>query len=265
VHENSGFDFSYYFPGKLLSMDPVTGIKYRGSPTDPGRHTLEGECQGQKRTADAASLTAQSQIRPPAWRTSLASRLVKWRLETWRKDPLKAVRPQYLLLSDKAIDSLVRVHPTQMANHQQVTLAVGESADWGEKWAAEIFAVIRGFDAEVGELEEKEKLEDEERKKRLKLEKKQEEREGNRKAFQLDSQRTQTILSAQVLQQAREDTVRRLRELQAQSSQSTFGFQPITKQQQQMNAFEMDMAQRTRQAEQRARELLAAAQKQKAI
>ncbi|RXW21997.1 hypothetical protein EST38_g3859 [Candolleomyces aberdarensis] len=238
--------------GQLLYQDSCTNIKYRGTPTDPHRKALEGEAQGEKRSTSVAT----PNYRRVPWRASLASRLARWRFDTWKQDPLKAVRPQYLLLSDKAIDMLVRIHPNEVVNFEQVTLAIGESKDWEKKWAKQIFDVIRLFDVEVGVLEEKEQLEEVERKKRRKLEKEREEIEGNRRAFRMETEERhrQTHASSS----SREEIMQRLEQLSAEAAaRSTFQFQPVNKRKKLADVFEADAVHRQKEAERRAHEFIA--------
>jgi hypothetical protein len=183
--------------------------------------------------------------------------LAKWRYNTWKQDRLRAVRPQYFLLSNKAIDILVKINPSSLINYQQITLAIGETKAWERKWAKEVFDVVRCFDAEVGVLEEQDRLEEMERRKRHKEEDKRAKEESIQRAFQqaTDSHHHR----AQAMSISREEAVRRLQQLRdtGSNSQSTSQFQPADKQAKTTNAFEMDTLHRQQEAERKAREMLA--------
>ncbi|KAF8995196.1 P-loop containing nucleoside triphosphate hydrolase protein [Cyathus striatus] len=129
VHPQT-LDFSFYFPGKLLYEDQHTDIIYYGSPSDPSRHIYFAPT-GEK-----------------------CSSPTKWRYETWKKDKFCSIRPPHLILSDKALDTIMKINPPEVVNYQQVTLSIAESLDWENKYARMIFDIIHEFNEEVGHLHE---------------------------------------------------------------------------------------------------------------
>ncbi|KAF6745329.1 II DNA helicase [Ephemerocybe angulata] len=168
--ETRPFDFAFYFPGKLLYVDAKTGITYEGSPSDPNRAPLdvpEPEPDTSKRKRKS-----RPKYRPVPFRKSLISRIEKWRHETWCNDPLRAVRPEYQIISKKSIDLLVRELAWALTTKEQVKeLVLETSEEWDEKWADEVLKVVHAFDADVGKLEQKKKENAAIEKEKAKLEK----------------------------------------------------------------------------------------------
>ncbi|KAF9002366.1 hypothetical protein BDQ17DRAFT_1390784 [Cyathus striatus] len=182
VHPQT-LDFSFYFPGKLLYEDQHTDIIYYGSPSDSSRH-IYFALTGEKRSSPS---TAPRYRLPIVQQTSLATHLAKWQYETWKKDKFHSIHPPHLILSDKALDTIMKINPPEVVNYQQVTLSIGESLDWENKYAHMIFDIIHEFDEEVGHLHEEDQLLREEQKKQRKLNKVVSQQESNRKAFEDDS------------------------------------------------------------------------------
>lgn len=88
-------------------------------------------------------------------------------------DPLRAVRPAYLILSNKSILLLARAHPltfSEGGEDQIRKLAIEASGQWKRGWAGEVLEVIRQFDEEVQSLKETKLKKDQEDRKRRKLE-----------------------------------------------------------------------------------------------
>jgi len=82
-------------------------------------------------------------------RESLVSRLLSWRHKAHSTDPLAAVRPPNLIIDDKDIHKLARIHPSQMTDHKEITNALDETREWETDWSKQIFTVIQQFDQEL--------------------------------------------------------------------------------------------------------------------
>ena len=65
------------------------------------------------------------------------------------KDPLAFVQPPSLILDNTSIKVLVRLHPTNITNAEQVVSALGQTQEWQELWSCHVFAVIQAHDREI--------------------------------------------------------------------------------------------------------------------
>ncbi|KAK0438276.1 hypothetical protein EV421DRAFT_1906812 [Armillaria borealis] len=75
-------------------------------------------------------------------------RMLRWREEEHFADPLGAVRPDYLIVTEKNIVKLCQVHPSNMKLPSDIVSLLGEEDDWASEWSEKIFGVIKQFDTE---------------------------------------------------------------------------------------------------------------------
>ncbi|KAF6759189.1 II DNA helicase [Ephemerocybe angulata] len=186
--ESTPFNFGYYFPGKLLYLDTETGITYEGSPTDPDRTALyvpaDAEASSKRKRKSPRTV-----YRPVPFRKSLVSRIEKWRHEKWCNDPLRAIRPEYQIISKKSIDLLVRARAWSLATKEAVKdLVLEVSEDW-DAWADEVLKLIQTFDADIGRLQEKKKEDAEIQKAKAKVDKEIQETKRAKILFEEDIER----------------------------------------------------------------------------
>ncbi len=81
-------------------------------------------------------------------RKALKERMLRWREEEHFADPLGAVRPDYLIVTEKNIVKLCQVHPSNMKLPSDIVSLLGEEDDWASEWSEKIFGVIKQFDTE---------------------------------------------------------------------------------------------------------------------
>lgn len=94
-----------------------------------------------------------------------------------------------MILDDKGILKLGRILPSEMTAVEQVVFALGETAEWSGRWAAQILSVITTYDRELGITQEV----NEARRKQAKL-------DETRLAFEAETARNEERIRQQVLQ-----------------------------------------------------------------
>ena len=92
---------------------------------------------------------SKNKVRPSKDRGVLKLRLLSWRTEIHKHDPLAAVRPPTFILDDKGIKTLATIHPTEIRNTTQVVQALNETEEWDQEWSKEIVAIIQAYDNEL--------------------------------------------------------------------------------------------------------------------
>lgn len=120
-------------------MDATTGEPYYGAQDDPHQRLLNPKIV-QKRKKPP-------KYRSPEDRPALISRLVAWRRRvSARHGPFHSAS---FILDDKKLAKLATLHPKDLSNHEQVTILLGETADWGNEWSKSIFDLILAYDNEL--------------------------------------------------------------------------------------------------------------------
>lgn len=141
----------------------------------------------------------KEKVRPVKERAALKLRLLSWRAETHKRDPLAAVRPPTFILDDIGIKNLAKVYPTEIRNPTQLVQVLDETEEWDQEWSKEIIAIIQAYDNELKGARKAAMAQQKARQKRQKI-------DLDHAKFQEESDRIQA------------DTERRIRESALQQS-----------------------------------------------
>jgi hypothetical protein len=140
-HPGSGFHIRRHFQGRFLYQDNTTLKLFYGDVDEPDREEILLPAKEKRRS--------KKKVRPGKEREILKLRLLSWRTETHKHDPLAAVRPPTFILDDKGIKILATIHPTDIRNTTQVVLALDETEEWDQEWSKEIITIIQAYDNEL--------------------------------------------------------------------------------------------------------------------
>ena len=90
--------------------------------------------------------------RPPRHRPALDFRLIEWLKLEHFSDPLRAVRPPHLILSQTQRLALTRADPNLIQLPSDITSLLNESAEWSDEWSNKIYNVMRKYDTDLAAL-----------------------------------------------------------------------------------------------------------------
>ena len=127
------FDLQAFLPGKLYTLPPQTD-----DPTTK-----------RKRVSIL--------YRPTKERPALDYHLVEWLRSVHQLDPLQAVRPIYLILSNVQRANLVRTQAKKIRYASDIQAILNESDEWASEWGDKIFDVIRQYDCNLAAMRAREK------------------------------------------------------------------------------------------------------------
>ena len=87
----------------------------------------------------------QNIYRPVQERPFLEFRLIQWLELVHLEDPLCAIRPPHLILSDLQRATLVRAHASKINTAEDVTMLLDQTPEWASEWSHSLFKVIKKF------------------------------------------------------------------------------------------------------------------------
>jgi predicted GNAT superfamily acetyltransferase len=99
--------------------------------------------------AKKASEKLKPKYRPPRHRPALDFRLIEWLKLEHFSDPLRAVRPPHLILSQTQRLTLTRANPMQIQLPSDITSLLNETPEWADEWSDKIFNVIHKYDTDL--------------------------------------------------------------------------------------------------------------------
>lgn len=140
-HTETRFDWNHFFKGRLLCKDPKTSTLYYGKVDDPDHEETLPPLQMKQKMSVKMRATNQPKL--------LTSQLKAWCSDVHSKAPLVFVWPPSLILNNTSIKVLVQLHPTNIANSEQVVSALGQTQEWQDLWSCHVLAVIQAHDCEI--------------------------------------------------------------------------------------------------------------------
>ncbi len=96
---------------------------------------------------ELSTVITRNQYRPTASQEKLAPLLKAWRRKEYLNDDLRAVYPEYLILSDQDMKSVVQLRPDSdaLASPSMLSLHLGQTADWERSWARPLHSFLIQF------------------------------------------------------------------------------------------------------------------------
>lgn len=94
----------------------------------------------------APAKRSRNKYRSVAARSLLEEKLQIWRLEAHSTDPLRLIRPPYLILSDANLLCIAKALPELLSCPADIVSLLEESEEWAVEWAEKIYQVVRVFD-----------------------------------------------------------------------------------------------------------------------
>lgn len=137
------FNLQDHLPGQLFT-EPL-----KRKTLDTISETVDNEDEEEDGSGDDS--TDYSNLkRKPAHRKALVERLLRWRRTEHENDPLRAVYPEYCIVTEANIGKISMVHPVNLTSPTDITRAVQEKVDgdFGRYWSPKIFEVIKQFDTQ---------------------------------------------------------------------------------------------------------------------
>ncbi|KAK0434245.1 P-loop containing nucleoside triphosphate hydrolase protein [Armillaria borealis] len=127
---NNGFDLQNFLPGPLLRSSPAVA-----SAPLSGQKRPQPEVPNQSTKAQKL----------------LVSELQSWRHQEHKADPLRAVRPEREIITDKFIKRLARVAPSLITAPLSLLSLLEETTDWMDEWGKKLYDVISDFNCRYPE------------------------------------------------------------------------------------------------------------------
>jgi hypothetical protein len=96
----------------------------------------------------------RSQYRPKNERDALATELLQWRRSRYTKEPLKFIFPEWLILSDKDIQTISQLKPDNMKTVADLIASLSNepTIQWQDKWASKVFHLVSNWNQKLSKV-----------------------------------------------------------------------------------------------------------------